>query len=436
MGLNSVVRIVEELRIVSSSKAKIHIISKNKDNEVFKKILYYCYNSDYQFGIKKTTLEKMDFNKEESENKWNNNLWLALEDLATSNINKQLIIEVENLISYYPDEKIQDLIKCILLKDLRCNINAKSINKAIPGLIPVFGVQLAESYEKNKKLIDGKKEFILSTKLDGNRMICINRNGKSKFYTRTGKSIEGLIELEKEFKKLPNGVYDGECLATGEYEDSAEQYKETQKRAKKKGNKTGLQFICYDFIENEEEFWIGKCNKKCIDRKNKLKDILSNDTKLVKYLEPLYIGKDINMIEKYSKLATENHEEGIMLNISDAPYETKRVKNLLKVKLFKSADVLVEVIHEGEGKLVGMLGKITVSYLYEGNKYSVDCGTGFNEYQRKLYYENPQLILNKICTIKFFEVTQNQNGGYGLRFPCWIDVIRDDKNGIDDTNID
>ena len=89
MGLSEVYMIVRDIQNCSSTKAKIHIISKNKDNEVFKKILYYCYNSDYQFGIKKTTLEKMDFNKEESENKWNNNLWLALEDLATSNINKQ-----------------------------------------------------------------------------------------------------------------------------------------------------------------------------------------------------------------------------------------------------------------------------------------------------------------------------------------------------------
>ena len=431
-SLNSVVDIIKELENVSSSKAKEHILRKNQDNKVLRKILYYTY-SDMQYGIKKTSISKMNFPIDENY-KWEN-IYSMFEELAESNINNQLLEKVSNTIGYFGDKGVQDLLIRVLLKDLRIGMNVKSINKAIPGLIPMFGVQLAESYDKHKKVIKGK-DFILTTKLDGNRMICINKNGKSKFYTRTGKLIEGLIELEKEFKILPNGVYDGECLALGDYKDSAEQYKETQKRAKIKGNKIGLQFICYDFIENEDDFYKGKCNIKCIDRKNRLKDILSTDLKFIKYLEPLYIGNDENMIEKYSRLATEKHEEGIMINISDAPYETKRVKNLLKVKLFKTADVLVEGIHEGEGKLVGMLGKITVSYLYKGNKYSVDCGTGFDEYQRKLYYENPKLILNKIVTIKFFEVTQNQNGDYGLRFPCWQNIIRTDKEGIEDTNVD
>lgn len=433
-SLNDVVKIIKELRGVSSSKAKSHIILKNKDNEVFKKVLYYCYDDNMKYGIKKTTIDKMQFDPD-NDYRWNC-IWNMFDDLSKENINNDLVLKVSNTIGYFSDEGVRDLLIKVLLKDLKCNINKKSINKVIPGLIPIFGVQLAESYDKYKKIIDGETEFILTTKLDGNRMICINKNGIAKFYTRTGKSIEGLIELEREFKKMPDGVYDGECLAVGIYKDSAEQYKETQKRAKIKGNKVGLQFVCYDFIENEEDFWNGKCNTKCIDRKNKLRNILSIDLEFIKYLAPLYIGKDTNMIEEYSKLATENHEEGIMLNVANAPYETKRVKSLLKVKLFKSADVLVEAIHEGEGKLVGMLGKVTVSYLYEGNKYSVDCGTGFNEYQRKLYYENPELISGKVCTIKFFEVTKNQNGGYGLRFPCWLDIIRDDKNGIEDTHID
>lgn len=434
-SLLDVYNIIKEVKNCSSSKAKQHILTKNADNELLKKVLIYTYN-DNQYGIKKTTLDKMEFNGTEEKSKWGCNVFKMLDELASSNINKDLTNEVEKFINYFTDEKVQELIICILLKDLRFGMNVKSINKSIPNLIPSFGVQLAESYDKNKKVVNGK-EFILTTKLDGGRLLVINRNNEVLFYTRAGKKIDGLVELEKDFKNLPIGCYDGELIAEGIFETSVEMYNATMKRSRVKGNKIGLKMMCYDFISEEADFWSGKCKTRCIDRKNKLQKILeAHKTKHIEYLYPLYIGSDINMIEKYSKLATENHEEGVMLNISDAPYETKRSKNLLKIKLFKTADVLVESIHEGEGKLVGMLGKVTVSYLYEGEKYSVDCGTGFNENQRKLYYEQPELILNKIVTIKFFEVTQNQNGNYGLRFPCWQDIIRTDKSGIEDTNID
>ena len=40
-------------------------------------------------------------------------------------------------------------------------------------------------------------------------------------------------------------------------------------------------------------------------------------------------------------------------------------------------------------------------------------------------------LIGKIVTIRYFEVTQNETTkGYGLRFPTWTGVIRDDKDEI------
>ena len=386
------------------------------------------------YGVKQTTIDKMMF-VPDGDYRWNN-IWDMFEDLAKSNINNDLVLKISNTIGYYENKEVQDLLLRILLKDLRCNINAKSINKAIPGLIQIFGVQLAESYEKHKNVVEGK-EFILSTKLDGSRLLVINRRTGALFYTRAGKQMEGLVELEEDFKLLPIGVYDGELLAEGDFQCSAEQYKETMKISRKKGVKRGLKMVCYDFIENEKDFWNGRCDTKCIDRKNNLQRILEGyNVKHIEYLYPLYVGRNVSMIEKYSAEAIANQEEGIMCNIADAPYETKRTKNLQKVKIFKTADVLVETIHKGEGKYADTLGKITVSFLYEGNKYSVDCGSGFSDEQRDYWYNHQEELIGKIVTLKIFELSKNQQGGVGLRFPIWLNIIRDEKHGLEDTNVD
>lgn len=438
-NLKDICKVIKDIANCSSTKAKQHILSKHVDDELFKKILVYTYDTNLQYGIKQKTIDKMSFTTDDKD-KWNTNIWKMLEELASSNINNELVNEVEKLLCYF-DEEIRGLLIKVMLKDLRFGMNIKSINSAIPGLIPTFGVMLAESYEKHKKAIEGK-EFILSTKLDGGRLLVINRENETFFYTRAGKRMDGLVELEEDFKQLPNGCYDGELIAEGKFDNSAEQYKATMKRSRIKGRKTGLKMMCYDFVENEKEFWSGKCNTKCIDRKAKLQEILENgNAEHVEYLYPLYIGSDVNMIEKYSAEAIANGEEGIMCSIADSPYETKRTKALQKVKIFRTADVLVTDIIEGTGKYENMLGAIKCKFIYNGEVCEVEVGSGWNEDERKLLFDNPSLILNKVITIKTFEVSRNSSTGkYSLRFPTinlrYPFMIRTDKSSLEDTNVD
>ena len=174
MGLNSAVRIIKELEHISSSKAKEHCIRANADNDTFVKILKYAYN-DMNYGIKKTTINKMEFLPDE-DYRWNC-IWSMFEDLAKSNINNDLILKVSNTIGYFTDEEIRDLLIRVLLKDLRCNINAKSINKAIPNLIPQHQIMLASKFEGKLK---GKVS--MSLKMDGIRNSVLIENNSIKIY--------------------------------------------------------------------------------------------------------------------------------------------------------------------------------------------------------------------------------------------------------------
>ena len=68
-----------------------------------------------------------------------------------------------------------------------------------------------------------------------------------------------------------------------------------------------------------------------------------------------------------------------------------------------------------------------------------DCGSGFNLDERKYLWSNLDDILNKICTIKYFEISENSKTKVkSLRFCTWLgmEYIRRDKVSLESTNID
>ena len=66
----------------------------------------------------------------------------------------------------------------------------------------------------------------------------------------------------------------------------------------------------------------------------------------------------------------------------------------------------------------------------EGN--TVKVGSGFSKELREEIWKNPDSYIGKIIEVQYFEETENQNGGKGLRFPVFND-FRDpsDKNTPD-----
>lgn len=412
----------ETIKNTSSTNDKKKLLAQFREHDLFIKILEFTLNTYKVTGLSKKKMNKVVDIKPTVEL---DTIDEALEYIIKHNTGRdEDIANVKAYIQTLPEE-VQDFYTEIFMKSYKLGANAKLVNSVITNLIPTFNIMLAESYAKNTDFVLGKR-FILTTKLDGNRLIVlVYPNETVRCYTRQGKEVEGLVDIVKEFKRLPPGAYDGEILATGEYSDSKEQFQETMKRARIKGIKTGLNFMCFDYIDNLDDFFNGKCNTSCEERKNRLEQIISNGVNLhhIKYLKPLYIGEDISKIKEFSDIAKENNEEGIMLNIANAPYEYKRTKNILKVKVMQDCDIRCVDIEEGDGRLKGTLGRIICSY----KGYTLKVGSGFADKDRKEIWDNPDKILNKIVKIQYFEETQNQDGGLSLRFPVFLD-IRDDKD--------
>lgn len=434
--LLEVKQIFDKISKTSGKNDKIKIIKLNKDNELFVECLKFLLDTDIVTGL---STKKMNKNVRLVENKYED-IREVFDYVIKHNTGTDTDIAIVK--SFCKEQgECEEFCVGLFTKKLKIGVDVKGVNKAIPRLIQEFNIMLAESYSKCSERVEGK-EFILTTKLDGSRICVIKNNDNIILKTRQNKLYEGLVEIEEDFKHLPNGIYDGELLAIGNFENSAEQYKETMKISRKKGIKHDLKMVCYDYIENIDDFYDGICRVKCIDRKNQLKNILNNiQLQHIEYLEPLYIGKDLDKIVEYSNIATEKGEEGIMLSIANAPYECKRSKNLLKVKQFFEGDVLVTEIVEGTNKYEGKLGCVKCEFLYNGVIQNVEVGSGWSDEERELLFNNPSLILNKVITIKYFEVSQNSTTKqYSLRFPTismrYPDCVRLDKSSIEDTNIE
>lgn len=426
--MKSIAKIVESLRATVKLTEKLNILKANKDNELLKKVLYYTYNSYMKYGVSEKTLNNVAFitNRESIYE----NIFDLLDTLARSNINDKLRQEVALFFGSVKDEEIKELYKCILLKDLNIGCNVKTINKVYSNLIPTFSCMLSESLFKNNNMQRiQEKEFILTQKLDGNRIVAIKSNGKTTFFTRQGKEIDGLVELEEDFKLFPNNmVLDGEILLSNDKGlNSDDLFRETMKECRKKGEKHNLYFNAFDLV-TLDGFYKGVDETPCTIRKERLHKLIEESNfKYILEVPILYKGKDVAKIDEFLQKAIQMNQEGCMLNLCEAPYEAKRVKTQLKIKAMNEVDLRVLGVFEGEGNFKHTLGGITVAFEHEGGSYTVGIGSGFSKEEREMFWNNPELIVKKIVRIQYFEVSKNKEGGFSLRFPVFKGVCDKDE---------
>ena len=432
--------IFKEIETESSKTKKMEILKKNSDNNTFKIFLSFMYDDTVTTGLSKKSIDNnICANEKYTEIKLNSPL-NVMEFIKENNTgSNQVIFTVQSYLNKLEDDDYSEWLKYVFAKEYKCGITANTINKIFPSLIHEFKVQLAFSFEKYVDKIKGK--FYITQKLDGHRTICVidKPNDSVKFLTRKGHRIYGLNEIENDirrtFMKTLNQdavvVLDGEITVSKKCLPK-DIFSETSKIIRKDGDKVGLQFNIFDMLLHED-FLAGKSKQEYSVRREALDSLmfiyLLNTEPLVKYIvhvPVLYQGTDKDEIAKWSDWATQQGHEGIMLNTADGFYETKRNSGLLKVKKFHSCDGIVKDMYEGTGKYVGMLGGVVVTF----ENQLVNIGSGFTDNERKAYWDNPELIINKICEYQYFEKTENQNGGTDLRFATWK-MIREDKDEND-----
>jgi len=424
--MEKVLAIVQQIQSTSGRNDKESILSQNKDNELFKSVMYFIYNPFILTGIsKKKISKKLKLPTEPS----TLSIIEVMDYLKTYNSGRDEDVTLVQHFIHSQPEGLRDFYTKIVSKDLSIGLTEGTLNKVYVDFIPTFSVMLAKKYEDHKKKIKG--DFVITEKMDGNRCVVIKDNGVVKSFTRQGKQYEGLEEIESDIADLleDNVVFDGELIADMQG-STIEIYTETTSKARSKGsNKTGLIYHIFDMLPLDE-FQDGKSKTSCVTRKKYLSSVFENNNlPHCKEVKPLYIGSNLSEVEKWMSWAGANELEGIMVNL-DKPYICKRSDSILKVKVFNDADLRCLDVIEGTGKNVGKLGSITIQFEHEGKAYECNCGSGFSDEEREAYWKQPELIVGKIVTVGYFEVSKNAQGDYGLRFPTWKSIIRHDKTEI------
>lgn len=423
---------INELKKDNSRNYKISILTKYRDDEDIKYYLNFVYNNFIVTGISDKKLNKKfdDITADYSEPIINFLEYLRLFNTGTDEIVKKC----QQVLNSTSDETLKNLLYSIITKNLPLGIDAKTINKVIPNLIPEFSVMLANKYFDKPELVEGKK-FAITTKIDGMRCIMLKAENEVTFWSRQGQQIIGLVDLENEaMNKLPANVcLDGELVAIS---DNPDTYKQTMKLARTKDiEKHGLKMKVFDAM-SVDEFKNQNCPL-CYDERrinllkifgeNKTLEEINSDYIYFELLNILYEGTDTSKIIELLNDQTAKGEEGIMINISDAKYDFKRTNSLLKVKKFLDTEVLCIGFEEGTNSNKGTLGALICEY----KNNTLKVGSGFSEEQRDYIWKHKYEYLNQYITIKYFEETYNSITNLpSLRFPVFLRK-RLDSNGLE-----
>ncbi len=410
---------VDRMNENNSRNYKKEVLREYADNATIKKFLNFLFNPHIVNGISTSKLKKQFDSLPYIEL----GSLRVLEAIAEMRTGSDDAVKIVKAFCLKLNSKEKKLFESLVIKNLKLGVDIATLNEIMPNLIPTFSIMLANSYYDEIDNVKGK-EFTLTRKIDGGRIIMLKEAGNVSFYTRAGKPYEGLIELEMDAEKLPDNIMlDGELVV---YDtkglDSKAQYKRTMELSRRKGIKHGLKMLVFDGMP-VLDFHSQDCKMKYTERRSYIDSILkSTATTFFEALPILYQGKEMKLIETVLNTQIKNGEEGIMLNINDAPYEFKRSSSLLKIKKMQDIDLEVIRLEEGNGANKGKLGAFVVRY----KDNEVKVGSGIDKETRELVWSDKDSYIGATIKVQYFEETTNKAGTKSLRFPVFLG-FRDDK---------
>lgn len=409
----------------TSNNEKIDLLrTAGESFHTLKEILLYTYHPTWNYFIKK-------FEKPSQtgimtiENEWYV-IRDVLNDLKDRIVTgKRAISCLEEAILLF-DADSQDVIRSVVLRDLKCGFSISTINKAFDGLIGTFDVALAVPIKKVRDghiVLDGEK-FYGSRKLDGLRCVCVKNGEHVEFFTRTGKPIYTLDKVKESILHTFSGmncVIDGEICIVDEHGD--EDFRAISSEWNRKNHTIeDPKYLIFDFLRNDIFFKTSEKESPILSERYERVNKIVNDKPHhhIGVLEQVPL--DEQAFESMKLESLENGWEGVMLR-ENIPYKSGRSNSLIKHKLFienefevidiELGDFTRTVKGVGQRTLEGVVRRLVI----EHKGFKVGVGTGLSIQQRIDFAENPSLIVGNEITVAYQETTENNHNGESLRFP-------------------
>jgi DNA ligase-1 len=427
------------IRDLESSDSRIHkekVIEKalmaaklgSADAQAFLFNCYQAYNPFYTFNVKQVP-ETRDLT--DRPNPWPR-FWALLEDLRTRGISGHRARNaIQECAEQFDSDNWNTLCRRVIIKDLRCGISEKTLNKVLGKTewrIPVFGCQLAQDSTNHPKKLRGIKR--LECKLDGVRVLAVVSGASCVLYSRNGKEFENfpqiaeaILDNRKAFQwgRGTGGhfVLDGEIVG--------ESFQKLMRQAHRKSNAETTDMVYHIFdILPLEAFKEGHWNAQQYKRLEWLESARNQlmETDCLRIMNGLEVDLDTaeghDIMQRYAEDAVAEGFEGIMIKAMDAPYECKRSDFWMKWKPVISVDLEIVGFEEGTGRNAGRLGAIICEGEDHGRRIRVNVGSGLSDNDRDGYWAGRDNLLGHLVEIQADAVTQNQDGTYSLRFPRFL----------------
>ena len=333
---------------------------------------------------------------------------------------------IELALSASTQRQWNDWYRRILIKDLRCGVSEKTINKVKKNAVPVFECMLAHDGANHEKKIAGRK--LLEPKLDGVRVITIinAENKTASMYTRNGKLLENFSHITSALEANIE-LFERSLVLDGEMVSSSFQALMKQVHRKSDVQSEDARLMLFDILPLSE-FQKGKSVLGQKRRSNLLRSMKATFEKvgtidLIPQIEvDLDTGVGEMQFKQYNKDAIEAGFEGIMIKDVDAEYVCKRHVSWLKQKPFIEVSLAVVAVEEGTGKNAGRLGAIICEGEDDGKKIRVNVGSGLTDEQRDEFWADQDSLMGQIVEVRADAATLNQDSEdvYSLRFPRFL----------------
>jgi DNA ligase-1 len=427
------------IRDLESSDSRIHkeqVIEKalmaarlgSSSAQCFLFNAYQAYNPYYVFGVRQVP---------ESEgltgrpNPWTT-FWALLEALRTRSITGHRARDrIQEVMNQFDSDEWNGLARRVLIKDLRCGISEKTINKVVgktQWAIPVFSCQLAQDSTDQPHKLKGIKR--LEVKLDGVRVLAVVAGDTVNLYSRNGKPFDNfpqiaeyIAEHRQVFQHGANMggrfVLDGEIVG--------ESFQKLMRQAHRKTDAVtdGMTYHVFDVIpldDFERGFWNAPQHKR-INLLERAEQILPADSP-VQIMPGMQVDLDTaeghDVMRRFAEASVEQGYEGIMIKSQDAPYECKRSSFWMKWKPTITVDLAIVGFEEGTGRNKNRLGAIICEGNDNGRDIRVNVGSGLSDDDRDNYWAQRHTLVGHLVEVEADAVTQNQDGSYSLRFPRFL----------------
>lgn len=414
-------QIIAELEADNSRLAKEEIIRENSDNQELFEGFRMALDNLYTFGVKKVPTHGGPDGQGLP--------WVAFKELAHLLYTRQLTGHdardaIELALSTATQAEWNNWYRRILIKDLRCGVSEKTINKIKKKAVPVFECMLAHDGANHESKITGKK--LLEPKLDGVRVITvINAQNKTVTqFTRNGKLLENFSHITSAIEANIEH-FERSIVLDGEMVSSSFQALMKQVHRKEDVQAQDARLMLFDILPLTE-FQAGRSVLGQRRRSNLLRSMKSIFDKIgnIDIIEQIEVDLDTYVGEleykEFNKTAVEQGFEGIMIKDIDAKYECKRSHSWLKQKPFIEVSLEVVNVEEGTGRNLGRLGALVCSGSDLGKTITVNVGSGFSDDDRNIFWNNRDNLFGQIIEIRADSITMNQDGTYSLRFPRFL----------------